>query len=55
MMHDDVCAIENADKSWFNAPFVELCEDILKTEWEVLKQDLAKAASPVMNISRRIP
>jgi hypothetical protein len=25
-----------------NAPFVSVCQDILKTEWEVLKKDLAE-------------
>jgi hypothetical protein len=26
-----------------NAPFVEVCQDILKTEWRVLKKELAEA------------
>jgi len=54
-MYDAVDAISNEDSSWFNAPFIELCEDILKTEWEVLKQDLANAASPNAAVSHRIP
>ncbi len=28
-----------------NAPFVEVCQDILKTEWDVLKLDLANAVA----------
>lgn len=26
-----------------NAPFVDVCQDILKTEWRVLKKELAEA------------
>jgi|SRR5580698_4084887 hypothetical protein len=55
LMHDMGNAIANDDSSWFNAPFVELCEDILKTEWEVLKRDLANGASPGAVVPHRIP
>lgn len=34
-----------------NAPFVQISQDILKTEWEKLKMDLTKAASPAPDIS----
>ncbi len=33
------------EKYLCNTPFVSVCQDILKTEWEVLKKDL-NAASP---------
>ena len=28
-----------------NTPYIDLCQDILKTEWEVLKRDLAAASA----------
>jgi len=31
------------EKYLCNAPFVKICQDILKEEWEVLKKDLAAA------------
>jgi hypothetical protein len=37
-----------------NGPFVEISQDILKTEWEKLKTDLNKAASRSMEIDRQI-
>jgi len=37
-------AAESAEEKYrCNAPFVSTCQDILKTEWEVLKRDLAAA------------
>jgi hypothetical protein len=29
-----------------NAPYVKVCQDILKNEWDVLKKEFAKAATP---------
>jgi hypothetical protein len=46
LMYDLSNAIANEDTGWFNEPFISLCQDILKTEWEVLKLDLRQAASP---------
>ena len=28
-----------------NAPFVEVCQDVLRTEWGVLKSDFEKASA----------
>jgi hypothetical protein len=37
-------AAETAEEKYLcNAPFVLVCQDVLKAEWEVLKSDLAKA------------
>jgi hypothetical protein len=36
-------AKSTAEKYACNVPYIELCQDILKTEWDVLKRDLAAA------------
>jgi hypothetical protein len=48
-MYDFLDAQSREDKWLCNAPYVRVCQDILKTEWEVLKRDLAKANLPTPN------
>lgn len=45
-MYDFLAAKTIEEKFLCNVPFVEICQDILKTEWEVLKRDLAMANAP---------
>lgn len=45
-MYAFLAAKTTEDKFLCNAPFVEICQDVLKTEWEVLKRELAMANAP---------
>ena len=45
-MYDFLTAESRAEKWSCNAPFVTICQDILKTEWELLKRELASANLP---------
>lgn len=44
-MSDFVYAIGSEDRQYDPNPFVELCQDILKDEWEVLKKELLELDS----------
>ena len=43
IMYDFLRAKTTEEKFRCNAPFTEVCQDILKAEWEVLKANLAEA------------
>ena len=45
-MYDFLRARTTEEKYRCNDPYVRVCQDILKTEWEVLKAQLAEAAAP---------
>lgn len=45
IMHSVEMAMAYADRGSDDDPFVKLFQDILKTEWETLKTDLAKATT----------
>jgi hypothetical protein len=47
MMTSVSYAMAYADRGSGDDPFVELFQDILKTEWETLKADLGKAGGPI--------
>jgi hypothetical protein len=40
-MYDFLTAHSREEKWSCNAPFVAICQDVLKTEWDVLKRELA--------------
>ena len=44
-----------ADKFACNAPFVSVCLDILKKEWEVLKHELAEGNDDLIRPSSQVP
>ena len=54
LMYGFYTATTEAERLACNAPFVKVSQDILKTEWEKLKADLTKAASPTMEIARHV-
>jgi hypothetical protein len=54
LMYSFYDATSGAERLLCNAPFVEVSQDILKTEWEKLKADLAKAAAPAAKIVSHI-
>jgi hypothetical protein len=45
-MYSFLSAKTTDEKYACNAPYVRVCQDILKNEWDILKRELAKAASP---------
>lgn len=44
-MYDFLAAKTVEEKYLCNAPFVSICQDILKAEWEVLKKDFREASA----------
>ena len=44
LLYQFLQAKSTEEKYACNGPYIELCQDILKTEWDVLKRDLASAA-----------
>ncbi len=42
--YDFLTAETIEEKYLCNAPFVEICQDVLKAEWDLLKKDLANAS-----------
>jgi hypothetical protein len=44
-MYRFLSASSTDEKFACNAPYVSVCQDILKTEWDVLKRQLADAAA----------
>jgi hypothetical protein len=45
-MYNFLNAKTTEEKYACNAPYVKVCQDILKNEWDVLKKEFAKAATP---------
>jgi hypothetical protein len=54
-MYDFLMAESREEKWSCNAPFVTICQDVLKTEWEVLKRELATANLPVLEAKVQSP